>query len=162
MTRGNSGTPLDVTVTVDWWVVSDTGRMSTQKTGSLLQHALEHEDRRGSWDFAIRFVDDPEMTRLHDMYLSDPTPTDIMTFPYDREVGMVGGDIVISVDTAARNASDAGWELAEELDFLMLHGLLHVLGWDDHGDTHRTAMLERQHELLMSWKQAIGDVDQRA
>jgi probable rRNA maturation factor len=116
-----------------------------------MTHALEREGRVGPWALALRFVDDAEMAVLHDAYLGDPSPTDIMTFPYDPEDGEQGGDILISVDTAAANAAEHGWESTDELRFLALHGLLHILGWDDHEDAGRAAMLARQHELLAEW-----------
>lgn len=114
----------------------------------LMTHGLAEEGQEGAWVFAIRFVDDAEIGRLHDAFMGDPAPTDIITFPYDPDDGEPGGDIVISVETAARNAAEHGWSTAQELRFLLLHGLLHVLGWDDATDADRAAMLARQHELL--------------
>jgi probable rRNA maturation factor len=104
--------------------------------------------------FAIRCVDDSEMSRLHAAYLNDPSPTDIMTFPYDPEDEEQGGDILLSVDSAATNARDHGWSTDDELRFLILHGLLHILGWDDHDPGARNEMLDRQHALLAGWQGA--------
>lgn len=150
MTLSNSAEALIVAVTIDWALDSDTAMVTEERAEGLLHHALHREGQTGSWELAIRFVDDQEMIRLHELYLKEPTPTDIMTFPYDPEDGQ-GGDVVISVDTAARNALEANWELPDELEFLMLHGLLHILGGDDHSDGARAAMLEHQHVLLASW-----------
>jgi probable rRNA maturation factor len=60
------------------------------------------------------------------------------------------GDIVISVDTAARQAPEHGHSLEQELLFLASHGLLHLLGWDHPDESTLAAMLARQHMLLAS------------
>ncbi|MBA2289202.1 MAG: rRNA maturation RNase YbeY [Chloroflexia bacterium] len=141
---------LLVEVNVDWALESSDRLVDARQVEILLGNALERERMTGSWLFAIRFVDDREMAQLHETWLGDPSPTDILTFAYEPDDEAHGGDIVISVETAGRNAVDAGWRLPDELDFLMLHGLLHVLGWDDRSVTGRSAMLERQYELLAS------------
>lgn len=143
--------PLSVDVTIDWSLPGGAQLVDEDRAAALLRHGLMQEGQDGSWEFAIRFVGDAEMSRLHERYLNDPSPTDIMTFPYDPDDGELGGDIVISVDTAAENASDHDWSTRSELEFLMLHGLLHVLGWDDHNESNRAAMLARQYELLETW-----------
>jgi len=60
------------------------------------------------------------------------------------------GDIVISLETAARQAPEHGHSLEQELLFLASHGLLHLLGWDHPDDASLAAMLARQHELVQS------------
>lgn len=59
------------------------------------------------------------------------------------------GDVVISVPTAARQAARAGRTLAQELRFLLAHGLLHLLGWNDATAASRGRMLARQQEILV-------------
>ena len=63
------------------------------------------------------------------------------------------GDIVISLETAARQAPDHDHSLPEELLFLATHGLLHLLGWDHPDDTSLAAMLRKQEELLAGTNQ---------
>jgi probable rRNA maturation factor len=58
------------------------------------------------------------------------------------------GDIVISVETAARQAPDHGHTLMQEVQFLASHGLLHLLGWDHPDDASLEAMLARQDQLV--------------
>lgn len=139
--------PPTCEVTVDW-EHPDRQALDERDVERLVRHGLVEEGQEGEWVFAFRFVDDAEIGRLHDAFMSDPSPTDIITFPYDPEDGERGGDIVISVDTATRNAREHGWPVERELGFLVLHGLLHVLGWDDTSADDREAMLTRQHELL--------------
>lgn len=139
-----------VEVTIQRLSTFDHEPVDESHAAELLHHALKQEGQAGSWEFTIRFVDDEEMSQLHGVYMNDPSPTDIMTFPYDPADSELGGDIVISVETAARNASEHGWSTADELDFLMLHGLLHILGWDDRREEDRAAMLERQRSIIQS------------
>lgn len=123
---------------------------------SLVSHVLTNEGFTEEWQVGVQFVDDPTMQAAHAEFMDIDEPTDIMTFPYadDDDIwgeSEAGGDLIISVDTARENAEVAGWSHADELHFLVAHGLLHLIGWDDHSDTDRAAMLNRQRELLESW-----------
>lgn len=141
--------PPTCEVTVGWEVPLPQA-LDEDAVGRLLRHGLSEEGQEGEWSFAFRFVDDAEIGRLHDAFMGDASPTDIITFPYDPDDGEQGGDIVISVDTAARNAEEHEWPVSKELAFLVLHGLLHVLGWDDATDDDRAAMLTHQHQLMLA------------
>lgn len=132
--------------------------ITEQRVRSLLTHVLDDEGIEDEWELAIQFVDDPTMQSAHVEFMDIDEPTDIMTFPYAADDddtwgdSASGGDLMISVDRAKANAQDAGWDEEQELLFLIVHGILHLAGWDDHSDSDRTAMLARQHELLTSWK----------
>ncbi len=85
------------------------------------------------------------------------TPTDVMTFPADGEAGGAGGgDVVVSVERAADQAADFGQTPAEEIRFLVVHGLLHLCGWDDATTERRSRMLDRQAELLEAFDHETG------
>lgn len=142
--RHGDGPSVDLTL--DWAQRGGDALLDMATTIALIERALTAEAVTGEWSFAVRFVDDDEIARLHEQYMDDPSPTDIMTFPYDEDEP--GGDIVISVDSARVHAADAGWPVEQELQFLVLHGVLHVLGWDDATDDDRAAMLERQRAIL--------------
>lgn len=140
--------------------------ITVENVSSLVSYILECEQADGAWQFAIRFVDDTTMQAAHAEFMGIDEPTDIMTFPYDVDadegfgdpdiadgpVEPAGADLIISVDRAADSASDAGWSVEDELFFLIAHGLLHVLGWDDALDDDRAAMLERQSTLISGWR----------
>lgn len=123
---------------------------------SLITHVLEAEGVNQNWELAIQFVDDPTMQAAHVEFMDIDEPTDIMTFPYSDEDdvwgdGQQGGDLIISVERARSHAHFAEWREEDELFFLIIHGILHLSGWDDHTDDDRARMLARQHELLDSW-----------
>lgn len=124
---------------------------------SLLSHVLNAEEINQEWELAIQFVDDPTMQAAHVEFMDIDEPTDIMTFPYSGEDdawgdAQQGGDLIISVDRARSHAHIAEWQEEDELFFLIIHGILHILGWDDHTESDRTRMLTRQQELLDLWE----------
>lgn len=132
------------------------GAIDEASISSLVSHVLASEGVTEEWQVGVQFVDDSTMQAAHAEFMDIDEPTDIMTFPYadDDDIwgeSEAGGDLIISVDTARENAEVAGWSHADELHFLVAHGLLHLIGWDDHSDTDRTAMLKRQRELLQAW-----------
>lgn len=112
----------------------------------------------GEWTVHVRLTDDAEISQLHGRYFADPTPTDVITFPYDPPIGQNGhlGDIVISVETAARNAAAYGQSTAREIAFLAIHGMLHLLGASDETDDLREEMLARQETLLGRAEAQLG------
>ncbi len=87
---------------------------------------------------------------LHRDFMGLDTDTDIMTFPADLEPGRHGrgGDLVISVDAARDNGFEIGHSTWDEVRFLVVHGILHLCGWDDHDERDREAMLSRQSEII--------------
>jgi probable rRNA maturation factor len=94
-----------------------------------------------SGEVALVLTSDAPVRRLNARYRGKDEPTDVLSFPGPG--GPEGlGDIVISLDTAARNAKHFGRTLAQELDILALHGFLHVLGYDHESDDGAMDRLE--------------------
>jgi len=95
-------------------------------------------------ELSLSFVDETEMEDLHVRYLGEPGPTDVLSFPLDGEDqrGLrVLGDVVIAPSVAARNnPSDPG----AELRLLVVHGVLHLLGYDHEEDGEKATMWARQ------------------
>ncbi len=109
---------------------------------------LALEGRGAPGAIAVVLTTDEHLQELHHRHLQDDSPTDIMTFPYSSEGEPVSGDIVISVDRAAEQAAAEGWSLEDELVFIVIHGVLHLCGWDDQDDASRSRMLARQREIM--------------
>jgi rRNA maturation RNase YbeY len=114
---------------------------------NLVAFALEAEGAGGPWRVAVALVDDDRLRELHLQFMGIDEATDVMTFPAD-EPGIGGGDIAVSVDRAAEQGPAFGHTAAEEIAFLVVHGLLHLLGWDDPTAETRAAMLQRQALLI--------------
>jgi probable rRNA maturation factor len=92
-----------------------------------------------SGEVALVLTGDPAVRALNARYRGKDTPTDVLSFP-GGEAGL--GDIVISLETAARNAPRFGRTFLQEVDVLALHGFLHVLGYDHETDDGTMDRLE--------------------
>jgi probable rRNA maturation factor len=96
-------------------------------------------------ELSISLVTEEEIAGLHERYLHEAGPTDVLSFPLDDEAGEDGlrqlGDVVIAPAIAARNNPD---DPAAELRLLLVHGILHLLGHDHMDDEERAEMWARQ------------------
>jgi probable rRNA maturation factor len=83
-------------------------------------------------ELSIVLVSDAQIKRLNKLYRNKDKPTDVLSFPIGEKVNgwLILGDVVISVDTAKRQAKELGCSLEEELKRLLVHGLVHLLGYD--------------------------------
>ena len=105
-------------------------------------------------DLSVVFVHDEGMRRLNRDYRSKDRSTNVLafsqcqTYPGEPQTRMLG-DVVISLQTAAREAQELGQSLEERVVFLLSHGLLHLLGYDHEGsDAQRLCMERREQEIL--------------
>jgi probable rRNA maturation factor len=126
-------------------LISDRQELPVDAAGlaEVAREALRGEGL-GRAELSLSFVDDDEIARLHERYLGDPGPTDVLSFPLgdvDEDGVRIVGDVVVAPSVAARNnpADPAG-----ELRLLVVHGVLHLLGYDHEGDGDRARMWERQ------------------
>jgi probable rRNA maturation factor len=123
-----------------------------------------------AYSLGLSLVGDGEIAALNGDWRQKPEPTDVLAFAAQDEgleqapampmpawtdedgegEPLELGDIVISLETAARQAVEHGHSLERELLFLASHGLLHLLGWDHPDDASLAAMLARQEQLLAS------------
>ncbi len=98
---------------------------------------------KAAGEVALLLTGDRAVRALNRRYRGKDKPTDVLSFPGPGgEAGL--GDIVISVETAARNAREHGRTLPQELDILALHGFLHVLGYDHETDDGTMDRIERR------------------
>ena len=102
-------------------------------------------------DLEIVFLDDRAITRLNKEYKKLDRPTDVLSFKLDRrEFGQKGGlgDIFISLDTARRNAKIYSTRFEDEIVLYVIHGILHLFGYDDETVKSRARMSKRQGAVL--------------
>jgi probable rRNA maturation factor len=109
----------------------------------------------------LTFVDETAMAALNQQHMGQDGPTDVLSFPLDGEdisavtddgVPRLLGDVVICPSVAARNAPGHGGTVDDELALLVVHGVLHVLGWDHAEDDEREAMQARERHHLQRWQ----------
>ena len=96
-------------------------------------------------EIGIVLVSDSRIAALHEEFMSDPTPTDVITFRH--------GEVVISAETALREARTRALPVAEEISRYAIHGLLHLAGWSD-GDEVKAAEMHGVQEKIL--RRALG------
>jgi probable rRNA maturation factor len=116
-------------------------------------------------ELAITLVDEERMTDLHVEWMDEPGPTDVLSFPMDElrsaaegevpEQGIVG-DIAMCPSFAAVQAAEKGRSLDEELQFLMIHGFLHLIGHDHQELDEEDQMFALQELVLAEWLKVAG------
>lgn len=113
---------------------------------------LEIKPDPATTDIAIVLTDDRQLHELNLDYLGVDAPTDVLSFPAsesDPETGSTYlGDIIISVPRAAQQAQAAGHSLEAEMQLLVVHGTLHLLGYDHATAEEKARMWEEQAQVL--------------
>lgn len=121
-----------------------------------MRRALEEARRGGTLSVAL--VGDERMADLNRRYRGREGATDVLAFPLG-EGGDPGpwGEVVVSVETARRQAREWGGDERDEIALLAVHGTLHLLGWDDDGVQERRRMLEEARRILRGSKEEKGE-----
>jgi len=106
-------------------------------------------------EVSVLLVGDAAMARLNRTHRGVKGPTDVLAFPlregpWSRLAAEALGDVVISVATARRQAREAGTDLRAELALLLIHGILHLLGYDHGTGAERRRMWRKQRAILLA------------
>ncbi len=106
-------------------------------------------------ELSILFTDDKHISELNKNYLKREGPTDVISFPLwgeeEKQIHVpVLGDIIISVDTAIREAEETGEDLETTIYRLVIHGILHILGYDHEGSVEEERKMKTEEERLLS------------
>jgi len=110
-------------------------------------------------ELSVLVTDDVEMRELNRQYRGKDKPTDVLSFPQQEEncedfVGATLGDVVISGDTASKQAGEKGHSLHKEFDVLLTHGILHLIGYDHEKgikEARRMSAKEKEILLVLGW-----------
>ena len=112
-------------------------------------------------ELEISLVDEAEMTRLHEEWMDEAGSTDVLSFPMDElrpnelsendEVPVVLGDVVICPDVARKQGDTAGHGMEKELRILLVHGILHLLGFDHLEPEEEAEMFALQGKIVKDW-----------
>jgi probable rRNA maturation factor len=127
-----------------------TRSLDVERLADTLRQAAEAEG------FALRYLgvvlSDTEAVRdLHRTYFGLDTPTDVVTFPLDEDAlaeRVVDGEVYVDLDTAAERAPEFGASFEQEATRYSLHGLLHLMGYDDGTDEARATMRRLEDRYL--------------
>jgi probable rRNA maturation factor len=85
-------------------------------------------------------LSDRAIAKVHREFFRDPMPTDVITFPY--------GEILLGAGVVSENAARFGHDASEEAAFCLIHGLLHLAGWEDRTDRDAKEMAARQEQIF--------------
>ena len=127
--------------------------MDETRLSALARHVLDSEDVGPEAELSVILITSDHMRRLNSRYAGDDYATDVLSFPMteDEESESMLGDVVICPSVAQENATKLGHELPKELDTLLVHGTLHLLGYDHQGTEDKAEMERRQNEILTSF-----------
>jgi len=97
----------------------------------------------------LAFVDNPTIHRLNKQFLNHDEPTDVLSFPMSGpKAKCLEGEIVIGAEVAKAQAAERGHDDSAELGLYVIHGLLHLCGYDDHDDADVKKMRDRERHYL--------------
>jgi probable rRNA maturation factor len=141
---------------------------------SVARYALDAMHVNPAAELSILAVTTDAMSELHERWMDEPGPTDVMSFPMDEladdsrrpdapDLGpSLLGDIVLCPEFATAQARKAGHGLADELHLLTVHGVLHLLGYDHAEPDQEREMFGLQNRLLADWRRAREQAAARA
>ena len=97
---------------------------------------------------SIAIVDDATMHDLNRRFLEHDYPTDVLSFVLEQSEAMLDGEIIVSADYALRSAHEYRWSADDELLLYVIHGALHLVGYDDQDAESKSEMQERERHYL--------------
>ena len=100
-------------------------------------------------EISVAVVDDPTIHQLNRQYLDHDYATDVLSFILERGQDSLEGEVVVSAEIAASRAAEFGWTTAEELLLYVIHGTLHLVGYDDGTSDERAKMRARERDCLL-------------
>ena len=119
-------------------------------TARRVLNALGYPDAQ----LSVLIVSDEQIAELNETYLNHTGPTNVISFPmqegpFAEITPELLGDVVISADTTRREAVEAGMEMMERFNQLLIHGILHLVGYDHVNSEEEAAVMERKSNELM-------------
>lgn len=132
--------------------------VDSERLVALARHTMKAEDVAGDSELSVLFVASDHMQRLNARFAGNDYATDVLAFPMmedtDDEDATLLGDVVICPQVAIENARRIGHSFDREVDTLLVHGTLHLLGYDHQGKADKALMDRRLREVLSSFEPA--------
>ena len=106
-----------------------------------------------SYEIGVTLVDDDYISKLNNEYRNKNMPTDVLSFPLsdENEDTFVVGDVVISAETASRQADEYDHSFEREMVYLLVHGVYHILGYTHDDDENKKAMRIKEEEIMSNY-----------
>jgi probable rRNA maturation factor len=125
----------------------------------IVRAVLEGEDVK-DYEISLAFVDNPTIHRLNMQYLDHDEPTDVLSFPYSSaSAKKLEGELIVGVEIAKEQAAERGHDIQAELALYVIHGLLHLCGYDDKSTMAEKEMRERERHYLRAL--ALPDIAEK-
>jgi rRNA maturation RNase YbeY len=125
-------------------------RIKKRNTSNWIKSIIAHYQKK-TGAITYIFCSDKEILRINNLYLKHDYYTDIITFDYSEE-DTISGDLFISLDTVKSNAEQFQTNYEEELYRVMIHGILHLCGFNDKSPEDELTMREKENEALLVLK----------
>ncbi len=139
--------------------------VDTQRLTQLAAFALDALRIHPEAELSILLVDEDTMSAYHERFMGEPGPTDVLSFPMDElrapepdeepPLGLLG-DIVLCPTVTAAQAASMGRTPEEEADYLLVHGLLHLLGHDHAEPDEKKVMFDLNDKIIAAWSAQRG------
>lgn len=123
------------------------------RLSALARHALDCLNVDGTAELSVLLITADHMRRLNARFAGEDRPTDVLAFPMMEEddESLMLGDVVVCPEVARTNAQDRRESLERELEILLVHGTLHLLGYDHQGAEDKAKMDERLAQVISSF-----------
>lgn len=124
-----------------------------RRLSALAHHVLTSEGLGGDLELSVLFVSREHVKQLNARFAHENHATDVLAFPMmeeDEEASLLG-DVVVCPEVAEENAARMNHSMSRELDTLVVHGTLHLLGYDHQNDQERARMDARTEQILESF-----------
>jgi probable rRNA maturation factor len=152
-----------VTTPVDVFVANEQNDVvvDEHRLVSLVRVAALEEGVDPRAEVTVLLVERAAMASLKEKWLGESGPTDVLAFPMDDQVPddepYILGDIVICPDVAREQALEAGDKVVEEVDLLLVHGFLHLMGYDHVKPQDARSMRHRERKILAEFKRKADE-----
>ena len=126
-------------------------KLSTRRTKALVKAVLQSQ-KVECREIFVYFVNEKQITNLHGEFFNDPTPTDCITFPLDNETL---GEIFVCPKAAIDYCKKRGGDPLNETALYIVHGILHLLGYDDLDPVKKRAMRKKEKKCMAHLKDLL-------
>jgi probable rRNA maturation factor len=126
------------------------------RLAALARHVLHSEKVDGSAELSVLFVTSDHIRQLNSRFANENHATDVLAFPMmeEEDGALLLGDVVVCPAVAEENATKLGHGVGAELEALVVHGTLHLLGYDHQGTEDKAKMDQRMKDILASFERA--------
>jgi len=126
--------------------------LNPNRIKKLVLNVLSGQGSKKSGEITVCLVGDREIRRLNLEFLGKDCPTDVIAFDLNESKDKIAADIVVSTDTAYVNAKRFGTSPVYEVYLYIVHGLLHIFGYDDKNSGQRRLMQHKAESILRNFK----------